>query len=420
MRPLVQKVPRKISIFAERPGRARDFRLPAVQHDGSREILTARSFEELEAMRGTWESVELPTHEHELDFLLTRLRSRPTVVRPHTTIIVRDGHPVANALGWVEEASLECRFGYWAMYRPLLRLLVVRPSVVFQEETESVATALVKSLLACLSRGEAEAVCLYRVRTDSALYAAARQMPSFLCREWLVPNELRWTLDLPSSLESFLESRSRHARGELRNLDRRLTRKYGKRLRVSVLRSPGDQVQLSADLEHVAAKTYQRGLGIGFVGSEELRRTMKLALDRGWLRAYVLYLDDEPIAYRTGFVYKRTFFGSSTGFDPSYAHDRVGNFLLVRVIEDLCRDEVVEVLDYGRGDEQYKRRFSTSASQEADLIIFAPTVRAVRINMARSGILFAARAGQGLLRRAGLLMPLRRRWRNKLRKSMLG
>ncbi len=44
------------------------------------------------------------------------------------------------------------------------------------------------------------------------------------------------------------------------------------------------------------------------------------ALDRGWLRMYVLWLDDVPAAVMYGFLYNRQFYFYQHGFDDRYSH----------------------------------------------------------------------------------------------------
>jgi CelD/BcsL family acetyltransferase involved in cellulose biosynthesis len=43
----------------------------------------------------------------------------------------------------------------------------------------------------------------------------------------------------------------------------------------------------------------------------------------------------------------------------------------MRMIDDLCRDPDVHVLDFGQGGEQYKRRLATRRSLVGDVRIYA-------------------------------------------------
>ena len=122
-------------------------------------------------------------------------------------------------------------------------------------------------------------------------------------------------------------------------------------------------------------------------------------MERGWFRAYVLYLDDEPIAFWQGQAYNGVFSTGVPGFDPAYAEHRVGNYVLFKLIADLCADESIDTLDYGFGDAEYKRRFGTRSWEEQDVHLFAPTAKGFRTNAIRSSLLTAV-AGEHAAARA--------------------
>jgi Acetyltransferase (GNAT) domain len=380
--------------------------------DGSRagEVVIARGVDEIEAMRTSWEMFDLPSVHHDVDFYLAKVRSRPVIMRPHTILLEREGQPEAIAIGRLEERALECRLGYETIYRPRVRVLVMRPGILLRTEADGTARAIVAEIIRCLARGEADAASFYGLDLDSHLFRAARELPPRFCRAPFTAQEEHKTLVLSDSVDEFLASRSRHARGELRGLDRRLTRKYGDRLSVKIFRAPEEIDQIFADMDRVSATTYQRALRVAFDDSAEQRETIALALDRGWFRAYVLYLDAEPIAYRSGFVYRGRFTGSKTGYDPRYRNDRVGTYLLVRLIDNLCADNAVHVLDLGYGNVEEKRRFSSSSSDEAHPLVFAPTFTGARVNLARTAIAAADKLGRRTLEQTGLIRPAKRWW----------
>jgi hypothetical protein len=388
-------------------------RVHDVAAEKNRTVVIARGVREIEAIRSRWQTFDLPSIHHDIDFYLAKVRSRPEVLRPHVILVEHDRQPEALAIGRLEEGAVECKLGYTTVYRPTLRLLVMRPGVLLRADSESTSRTLIAALVACLARGEAQAVSLYGLEPNTALHRNARRIPGFFCRGGFGPRETHWKLVLPDSIDAFLASRSRHARGELRALNHHLTRRYGERLSVKVFQSPGEIDRLFAHLDRVADKTYQRALRVGFTDTEDQRQTTALALSRGWFRAYVLYLDDEPIAYRTGFRYGGTFSGSDTGYDIAYKNDRVGTYLLIKLIEDLCQDDAVQVLDYGCGGDDYKRRFSNFGSEETHPMIFAPTFQGVRINMVMTTITATAELGTRALDKAGLLRSVKKYWRQR-------
>jgi CelD/BcsL family acetyltransferase involved in cellulose biosynthesis len=376
-----------------------------------RTVVIARTFEQIEEIRPAWQVFDLPTVHHDIDFFLAKLRSRPAVVRPHVILVRCDGEPEAIAIGRLESDSLQCKLGYKTVYRPRMQLLVMRPGFLFRGDSNPPVRPLVAELMDSLARGEADAVSFHGLDAEP-LGADVRgpcRLP--LCREGFVVRERHCRLTLPDSMDTFLGSLSRHARGEMRGLRNRLPRKYGGRLSMRTFASAEELDRLLDDLRRVDSVTYQRALHVGSASAEEERQLMLLGVSRGWFRAYVLYIDEEPVCYWSGFLYRGTFSGAKTGYDPAYRNDRVGTYLLMSMIEDLCADDAAQSIDYGWHDAEYKRRFSNSCVEEVHPLIFAPTLTGIRVNAARTAITAADRCGKWMLQRSGALAPVRKRWR---------
>ena len=84
------------------------------------------------------------------------------------------------------------------------------------------------------------------------------------------------------------------------------------------------------------------------------------------------------------------------------------------MIEELCADDGIDVVDYGFGDSEYKRRFGSDSWEEEDVLIFAPTFRGVRINATRTAVVGAARLAKAVATKIGIAAWLKRRWRQRL------
>jgi CelD/BcsL family acetyltransferase involved in cellulose biosynthesis len=86
------------------------------------------------------------------------------------------------------------------------------------------------------------------------------------------------------------------------------------------------------DVEEIARKTYQRGLGVGFADTTRMRQRLELAARKGWLRAYLLYLGERPCAFWIGMLYGDTFVSDYTGYDPDLRQFSPGIGLVMRMI----------------------------------------------------------------------------------------
>jgi hypothetical protein len=368
-----------------------------------------RTFEELEQARALWGEWSRP--DADLDFFEVVARSRPEVSRPHVLLIAREDKRLGMVVGRLERIPLDCTVGYRAIYKPLVRSITIVPGGVVGSDDPEVLTALVDELRAALKRGEADVVTLVHVPMDSLLHRAVIETSGPVFRQHAARTDPHWTVDVPDSLAEFLSARSRNSRENVKRYSKRLVREFGDRLSVETFGSGADIDHLFRTIEPVAATTYQRRLGAGFADTGDQRRLVELGLERGWFRAWVLSIDGEPKAFWHGIAYQGTFFIGSPGYDPALSKHRIGMFLQMRMVEDLCRDPGIRAIDYGFGDAQYKRSFGDQVQEETDVRLFAPTPRGAWLNLAKSSTLALDRLAKSAVKRAGVAERLKRKAR---------
>ena len=371
-------------------------------------IRVLRTLDELEALRAMWSSVGLRTIDADIDYLRTVVESRAEVIRPHVVILERDGAIEGMLVGRLEERVLPARFGYAALWRPVLRCITVVHGGA--AGSASAVRAMFGALLESLADHEADAVFVHRVEVGSALYSEASRQPRALCRERFAAPARHWAAELPGTFEAFQNGLPKSLRGNARRDGRKLVEAYGDRIEIRRFRDRADLERMVADLEHVASKTYQRGLGAGFDAGADLP-LVKCGLDRGWLNAWVMYIDSAPCAFEIGHIYGGTFFSAAKGFDPEYTRDNVGTFLQMRMFEDLCSDPAVKAVDFGFGDADYKRRCATRGWDETDLVVYAPTPRAIAVGALRNGFAGLDRTARRVAGKERITR-VKRRWRD--------
>lgn len=376
--------------------------------------MTARTREQAELLRSAWESNSWPNIDADPEFYWAVLEAREEARCPHVMVIERDGGQPAMVIARIDDARLELDLGYRTVFRPRARRLTVVPGGVVGASTADAAQMVTSELMLALRRGEADVVLLPSIPTDSPLYAAARTAPPALCRQRLVPAVLRWRVNLPENTDELWARFSSHTRRNLRNNGNRLRRGFADRLAIQDYSEPEDVDRIFRDLEHVSAKTYQRGLGIAFVETPERRRLVDLALAKGWFRAWVLEIDGAPAGFWYGYAYGGVLFTGTPGYDPKYAKYRIGTYLLTQVLEGLCADDLIDVVDFGAMDAEYKRRFADESWEEADVFIYAPTARGVALNAITTAVSGANALAKRVLVDTGLFARVRRAWRRRL------
>lgn len=104
---------------------------------------------------------------------------------------------------------------------------------------------------------------------------------------------------------------------------------------------------------------------------EELSR---LALARGWLRLFVLWLNDTPAASLYGFRYGRSFYFYQSGFDPGFGKHSVGLVSMALAIQSAIAEGADEY-DFLHGDEQYKFAWAQETRALGRLELYPPHLR---------------------------------------------
>ncbi len=373
----------------------------------------ARTVEEVDALRPVWAQLEVENLDAEIDHFLTVVSHGPNVSRPHVVHIERPDRGDILIVARLEEGAFETRIGYRVVSRPKMRVLRVSFGGVIGTETDADRRLAFEELQRPLRDGEADVVILAQLDVEGPLWELACDAGSPLTRDVGQARNPHWSVAVPASMDDFLAARSKSTRKSTGYYARRMLRDHPE-ARVRLFEDEGELDELCADMERVAATTYQRRLGAGFAGDRLERALMALGLQRGWYRAWVLYLGDTPVAFWQGFAYRGVFSTGCPGFDPEYTKDRVGAYLAVRMIEQLCESGDVQSLDWGHGDAEYKKNFGDTRREEAEVFLFAATFRGMRVRLIRAGAAAATRVAKRLLAGSGRAQRLKRAWRDRL------
>lgn len=167
------------------------------------------------------------------------------------------------------------------------------------------------------------------------------------------------------SWDAYVVALSRKLRQQLRHDEKRLAE--GHRLRFRITREPD---RLSEDLDVVFALHRARwGDGKSSFAPREkfYRRFAALALERGWLRLWILEVDDRPVAARYDFEFAGVYNAYNAGRDPAWNKAGVGLVLRAHTMRKALADGVAEYR-FLRGGEAYKSRFLT---EDAGLVTIA-------------------------------------------------
>lgn len=159
------------------------------------------------------------------------------------------------------------------------------------------------------------------------------------------------------SWDDFLASKSSNFRQQARRRERKLAKEHDLRFRLS-----DDPDRLDADLDVLFALHEERWTTAGSGALEERRAAFhrdfaRVALDRGWLRLWLLELDGKPAAAWYGLRFANRELYYQAGRDPELERAAVGFVLLAHSVREAMNDGMREY-DFLRGGEGYKDRFT--------------------------------------------------------------
>ena len=378
------------------------------------QVVVARTVEEVEGLREAWETSRVSDIDSDIDYFLTVVRHAPGVLRPHVVLIRRPGQLALMAVARLERLHVPLSLGYRTVMRPRLRAIVVTFGGLVGTAGADDERLLIDELSRPLETGEADMLLLRNVDVAGTLRDVVVEGVGWLRRSHARPPTRRWVAPVPESLDAFLSGRSAKTRQTLRRQDRKLVREYGDGLWLRRFESPREMTEMCRDMETVASRTYQRGLGAAYSGSPLDLGLIELGLRRRWFRAWMLYLRDRPVAFWSGTTYAGTFATGTPGFDPDYTKDSVGRFTMFRMVEDLCADDDVKRLDFGHGDAEYKAAFGSVERIESDVFVVRRGLRPVTVNLAAATLALVNGWGHRLTKETGWGRRLKRTWRSRM------
>jgi len=388
-------------------------------------IIVVRNIEEIEAVRPIWEHMQrnepCPKPNADIDRYLSVVGARGDSIRPHVILFEHNGSPAAMIVGWVGKHQLELKLGYKALLKPSFRCLSVVYGGVLGQPEGDLCSLLVSELMKQLRDREFDIIQLSHLRTDTDFYQAARKMPGFLTRCYLPKIDEHWRMSVPENIDHFYESRSGRHRRNLQRYIRKFEDEYPGESKYVKYTSESDIAEFIRIAADISSRTYQGALGVGVVDDEETIHRVTTAAKHGWFDGVVLLAGDKPCAFQLGLRYGTVYYMVSIGYDPVFKPYRVGTILFLKVLESLCDDRSINMIDFYFGDAEYKKHYGTEHWPETSVYIFALRVHLIFINMLRSSTM-CVNAGLGyVVSKIGVVDWIKRKWRSLLQpKSSTG
>jgi hypothetical protein len=373
---------------------------------------TIKSLQELETVRACWEEWQNhPNNDFEHFKLVCQLRKE--VISPYVTAMECGGQLRALLVGRLEHTLFVPAIGYFKPVRIPATIVTVLYQGLLGQVDEKIVQVMVRHLWSSLASGEADAVVFHGLPDDSLLRQGLLVYGSTWFCEKNPQRSVHWEMVLPEE-GKFLQQKmvSKH-RTSIRKKQHELDSAFPGKSSWCWISRFTDVQGLCARIENIAARTYQRSLGAGFIDDEDHRRRYILFAERGQLRIQLLEIDGEIRAFWIGTVYQGVFHSFETGYDPDLRRYEPGTLIFIRMVDELARDGVRK-LDFGLGDASYKQRFGDKCWGEATFRLFAPTTKGIALRTSMGLFSTADSFGRRLVQKAGVLDRLKTRWRRRL------
>lgn len=170
----------------------------------------------------------------------------------------------------------------------------------------------------------------------------------------------RFSVQLSGGFEQYMSTLSGKTRSSLKRKLRKFTEVSGGLIDWKEYRTP-DQIAAFFPLARkVSARTYQeRLLHIGLPADEVFFMSAHTLARDNKLRAYLLFLNGEPISYLYCPVRQRVVVYDHLGYDPSYASLSPGTILQILALKALFAEQQFTTFDFTEGEGQHKEIFAT-------------------------------------------------------------
>ena len=246
---------------------------------------------------------------------------------------------------------------------------------------------------------------------DSYLYKLVIKKQSLFSRDYIRKINCHWSITLPCTMEEFYNRRAAQTKHKWKQNIRKLEKTFD--VKYIYFNDENNIELLLKDAEEVAKHTYQRGLMVGYDRSQENENRIKLMARKGWLRAYIMYLNGIPCSFGIGTLYKNTLYYNFIGYNPQYNKYRLGLITSLKFIESLIAEKVNK-LDFGFGDADYKELFGDKNEIESSISMFSTSIKGVMINILRTAIFGSSILAIKMLEKMNILNKIKKYWRKQV------
>ncbi len=209
--------------------------------------------------------------------------------------------------------------------------------------------------------------------------------------------------DLTIGFDAYLAQLSANMRSAIKRKGKKVAHASGGQIDVRRYATPHQLADFHAIARRLALGTYQEKLmGAGLPDTPDFTRAMYAMAADGDVRAWLLFVGEEPAAYLYCPIHGGTAIYAFVGHDRKFNDLSVGAVLQVEALRDLFEEPGVARFDFTEGDGQHKRQFGTGGVECCDLLLLRLTIANRAVIAALGGFDGATALAKSAVQRLGL------------------
>jgi len=250
---------------------------------------------------------------------------------------------------------------------PRLRVLKLLDSnFIFSEGVDSKECTRIMLEIFRKIKSEFDVVCLENLEESSSIYQMykdKRSVERVKIQFVTLTAQKSYRHILAPSYDDWIKSIRRKKRNQLRRCVRVLKKNFSDQIKFIRISESADVKGFLNSINQIFPKTWQaKTFGNRQRNCEKDIIKFTYIAEKGWLRGYLLFVKGNPVCFVLGYQYAGVFEYSEIGYDLDFSKWSVGNVLNFLMIEDIYNWRKPEVINFGYGDNYYKRLFGNDES----------------------------------------------------------
>jgi len=225
----------------------------------------------------------------------------------------------------------------------------------------------------------------------------------------------RFSIQLSGTFEQYMMRFSGKTRSGIRRKLRKFAEASDGRIDWRSYSTPSQMSLFFPLARKVSAKTYQENLlKIGFPADPKFLASALTFSEHDGIRAYLLFLNGNPVSYLLCRVTNNIVSYDYTGYDPAYAKLSPGTVLQILALQALFAEQRFTTFDFTEGEGPHKERFSTGYRLCGDVYVIRRRIMPISVVMFHHAVNTVFASAGTLLDLLKLKSPLRRLLRGTL------